>query len=273
AFGQRRDRHPAGVGDPRRRGRGAARRDRRPARRRRAVLPTLARPVRARGADPADRSVHLRSAGGAGRPGSARGARSARGGGAAGRGGMNPPPSAAVQTGVDWEAVRADFPLLRRQVHGKPLVYLDSANTGQKPAVVIEAVDRFYRQHNANVSRAVHQLGSEATEAYEGARRRLATFINARPSDLVLCSGTTFAINLVAYSWALPRLKAGDTILVSRMEHHANIVPWQLVAERTGATVRVAEINQDGSLDLEALHKAMTPDVKLLAIAHVSNLL
>ena len=187
---------------------------------------------------------------------------------------MNPPPSvAAVQAGVDWEAVRADFPLLQRQVHGKPLVYLDSANTGQKPAAVIEAVDRFYRQHNANVSRAVHQLGSEATEAYEGARRRLATFINARPSDLVLCSGTTFAINLVAYSWALPRFKVGDTILVSRMEHHANIVPWQLVAERTGATIRVAEINQDGSLDLEALHRDMTPDVKLLALTHVSNLL
>ena len=187
---------------------------------------------------------------------------------------MNPPPTvAAVQAGVDWEAVRADFPLLRRQVHGKPLVYLDSANTGQKPAAVIEAVDRFYRQHNANVSRAVHQLGSEATEAYEGARRRLATFINARPSDLVLCSGTTFAINLVAYSWALPRFKVGDTILVSRMEHHANIVPWQLVAERTGATIRVAEINQDGSLDLEALHRDMTPDVKLLALTHVSNLL
>ena len=178
----------------------------------------------------------------------------------------------AVQS-VDWEAVRADFPLLRRQVHGKPLVYLDSANTGQKPAAVIEAVDRFYRQHNANVSRAVHQLGSEATEAHEGARGKLARFINARPADLVLCSGTTFAINLVAYSWALPRLKPGDTILVSRMEHHANIVPWQIVAERTGASIRVAEINHDGSLDLEALHTAMTPDVKLLAIAHVSNLL
>ncbi|MGY0634832.1 cysteine desulfurase [Luteimonas sp. A478] len=174
---------------------------------------------------------------------------------------------------VDWESVRADFPLLQRQVHGKPLVYLDSANTAQKPAVVIEAVDRFYRHQNANVSRAVHQLGSEATEAYEGARSKLAGFINARPEDLVLCSGTTFAINLVAYSWALPRLKAGDTILVSRMEHHANIVPWQLAAERTGASIRVAEIQPDGSLDLDALHAAMTPDVKLLALTHVSNLL
>src|SRR5690606_1065785 len=104
-------------------------------------------------------------------------------------------------------------------------------------------------------------------------RRKLARFINARPDELVLCSGTTFAINLVAYSWALPRLRAGDTILVSRMEHHANIVPWQLVAERTGATVRVAEIQPDGSRDLEALHAAMTPDVKLLALTHVSNLL
>src|SRR5690606_18250472 len=169
--------------------------------------------------------------------------------------------------------IRADFPLLQRQVHGKPLVYLDSANTAQQPAAVIEAMDLFYRRSNANVSRAVHQLGSEATEAYEGARARLAAFINARPADLVLCSGTTFAINLVAYSWALPRLGAGDTILVSRMEHHANIVPWQLVAERTGATIKVAEIKQDGSLDLEALQRAMTPDVKLLAVTHVSNLL
>jgi len=174
---------------------------------------------------------------------------------------------------IDWERVRADFPLLARQVNGKPLIYLDSANTGQKPASVIQTVDDFYRQHNANVSRAVHTLGTEATEAYEGARRTLARFLNVRPDELVLCSGTTFAINLVAYSWALPRLKAGDTILVSRMEHHANIVPWQLVAQRTGATVKVAEIHQDGTLDMEALHAAMTGDVKLLAITHTSNVL
>lgn len=179
----------------------------------------------------------------------------------------------AAGTGIDWDRVRADFPLLTRQVNGKPLVYLDSANTGQKPASVIENVDAFYRQHNANVSRAVHTLGTEATEAYEGARKKLARFLNVRPDELVLCSGTTFAINLVAYSWALPRLKAGDTILVSRMEHHANIVPWQLVAERTGATMKVAEIRQDGTLDLDALHAAMTDDVKLLAIAHTSNVL
>ncbi|MGJ4727953.1 cysteine desulfurase [Luteimonas sp. SDU101] len=188
---------------------------------------------------------------------------------------MNPSAQASdpAATAPDWTRVRGEFPLLQRKVHGKPLLYLDSANTGQKPAAVIEAVDGFYRHHNANVSRAVHALGTEATEAYEASRAALARFIGARGDEIVLCSGTTFAINLVAYSWALPRLKAGDVILVSRMEHHANIVPWQLVAQRTGATLRVAEILPDGSLDLDALRKAMTPDVKLLALAHVSNVL
>jgi cysteine desulfurase/selenocysteine lyase len=173
----------------------------------------------------------------------------------------------------DWTAIRADFPLLTREVHGKPLVYLDSANTGQKPAAVIDTVDDFFRRHNANVSRAVHALGTEATEAYEGARGKLAGFLKAHRDELVLCSGTTFAINLVAYSWALPRLKPGDAILLSRMEHHANIVPWQLVAERTGATIKVAEIREDGTLDLDALHAAMTSEVKILGLAHVSNVL
>jgi cysteine desulfurase/selenocysteine lyase len=174
---------------------------------------------------------------------------------------------------IDWAAIRADFPLLTREVHGKPLVYLDSANTGQKPAQVIDTVDDFFRRHNANVSRAVHALGTEATEAYEASRTKLAGFLKAHRDELVLCSGTTFAINLVAYSWALPRLKPGDAILVSRMEHHANIVPWQLVAERTGAVIKVAGIREDGTLDLDALHAAMTPEVKLLALTHVSNVL
>ena len=186
---------------------------------------------------------------------------------------MNREALSGAGTAIDWARVREDFPLLARQVNGKPLIYLDSANTGQKPASVIQTVDDFYRQHNANVSRAVHTLGTEATDAYEGARKRLARFLNVRPDELVLCSGTTFAINLVAYSWALPRLKAGDTILVSRMEHHANIVPWQLVAQRTGATIKVAEIHTDGTLDLDALYAAMTGDVKLLAITHTSNVL
>ena len=183
---------------------------------------------------------------------------------------MNAPQKAHV---IDWARVRADFPLLAREVNGKPLVYFDSANTGQKPAAVIEAVDDFYRHHNANVSRAVHTLGSEATDAYEAARGKLARHLNVRGDELVLTSGTTFAINLVAYSWALPRLQPGDAILLTRMEHHANIVPWQLIAERTGAIIKVAEITFEGVLDLDALHAAMTPEVKLLGVAHVSNVL
>lgn len=176
-------------------------------------------------------------------------------------------------TDVDWASVRDDFPLLTRKVHGKPLVYLDSANTGQKPAAVIEAVDDFYRNHNANVSRAVHALGAEATEAYEGARTKLATFLNVRDDELVLCSGTTFAINLVAYSWALPRLRPGDAIVLTRMEHHANIVPWQLVAQRTGAVIKVAELDERGDLDLPALYALLTPEVRVLGVTHVSNVL
>lgn len=173
----------------------------------------------------------------------------------------------------DWDTIRTDFPLLSREVHGKPLIYLDSANTGQKPASVIDTVDDFYRHHNANVSRAVHALGTEATEAYEASRTKLAGFLKAHRDELVLCSGTTFALNLVAYAWALPRLKPGDAILLSRMEHHANIVPWQLVAERTGAKIKVAEIREDGSLDIDALYAAMTPEVKILGLTHVSNVL
>lgn len=179
----------------------------------------------------------------------------------------------APTAGIDWDRVRADFPLLRREVHGKPLVYFDSANTGQKPASVIETVDAFYRRHNANVSRAVHALGSEATESYEATRTRLAQHVNVAANELVLTSGTTFAINLVAYSWGLSNLKAGDVVLLTRMEHHANIVPWQLICERTGAKIRVAELHPDGSLDLDTLYAAMTPDVKLLGVAHVSNVL
>ena len=174
---------------------------------------------------------------------------------------------------LDWTAIRAQFPLLSRSVHGKPLIYLDSANTSQKPAAVIEAVDDFYRRHNANVSRAVHALGSEATEAYEGARQKLARFLNVLPDDLVLCSGTTFAINLVAYSFALPMLKPGDQILVSRMEHHANIVPWQLIAERSGASVVAVEITESGELDLDDLGRKLQGPAKLLALTHVSNVL
>jgi cysteine desulfurase/selenocysteine lyase len=174
----------------------------------------------------------------------------------------------------DVERARADFPLLARSVHDKALIYFDNANTSQKPAMVIEAVDRFYRETNANVARAVHQLGEEATEAYEATRDKLTRLLNAASRDeIVLTSGTTQAINLVAYSYAMPRLKAGDEILVTTMEHHANIVPWQLVCERTGATLKVAPISERGELIVERFVELLTPNVKLAAVAHVSNVL
>jgi cysteine desulfurase/selenocysteine lyase len=169
---------------------------------------------------------------------------------------------------------RADFPLLARHVHGKPLVYFDNANTAQKPRQVIEAVDRFYREHNANVARAVHTLGEEATSAYEAVRDKLAKFVNAPSRDeIIFTSGTTQAINLVAYSYALPRLKPGDEILVTTMEHHANIVPWQLVCERTGAKLKAAPITQSGELIVERFIEMLTPAVKLVCVMHVSNVL
>jgi len=179
-----------------------------------------------------------------------------------------------ADTALDIEQVRAAFPLLQRKVHGKPLVYLDNANTSQKPLAVIEAVDHFYRQTNANVARAVHTLGEEATSAYEACRDKLARFVNAGSrEEIVFTSGTTQAINLVAYSHALPRLQPGDSILVTRMEHHANIVPWQLVCERSGATLKVAPITDSGELIVERFVELLTPDVRLAAVTHVSNVL
>ncbi len=174
----------------------------------------------------------------------------------------------------DVQRIREDFPLLARSVHGKPLVYFDNANTSQKPLAVIEAMNTHYREHNANVSRAVHQLGEEATAAYEGARDKLARFINATSrNELILTSGTTQATNLVAYSYALPRLKPGDSILTTVMEHHANIVPWQLVAQRSGAMVKAAPINQRGELVLEQFVAMLTPEVRLACVTQVSNVL
>jgi cysteine desulfurase/selenocysteine lyase len=184
----------------------------------------------------------------------------------------------SAQTGTptvfDVQRIRADFPLLTRSVHGKPLVYFDNANTSQKPASVIEAMDEHYRRHNANVARAVHQLGEESTAAYEGARDKLARFIHAPSRDeVILTSGTTQSINLVAYSYALPRLQPGDSILTTVMEHHANIVPWQLVAARSGATVKAAPIDERGELIVEKYVAMLTPEVKLACVAHVSNVL
>ncbi|HET7662089.1 MAG TPA: cysteine desulfurase [Rhodanobacteraceae bacterium] len=175
---------------------------------------------------------------------------------------------------LDVPRLRKDFPILTRSVHGKPLVYLDSANTSQKPQAVIDTVKHFFEHSNANVARAVHQLGDEATTAYEGARDKLAAFIGANSRDeIVFTSGTTQAINLVAYSYALPRLDEGDSILTTQMEHHANIVPWQLVCQRNGASLKVAPIAASGELIVEDFVKALTPDVKLACVTHVSNVL
>ncbi len=187
---------------------------------------------------------------------------------------MSALPNSAPRAPIDAERVRADFPLLTRSVHGKPLVYLDNANTAQKPQVVIDAVSRYYREFNANVARAVHTLGEEATSAYEATRDKLARFVNAKSRDeVIFTSGTTQAINTVAYSYALPRLQPGDEILVTTMEHHANIVPWQLVAARTGARVVAAPITRSGELIVEEFVKRLTPNVKLAGVVHVSNVL
>jgi cysteine desulfurase/selenocysteine lyase len=169
---------------------------------------------------------------------------------------------------------RADFPILTREVHGKPLVYFDNANTAQKPQAVIDAVAEFYTRHNANVARAVHTLGEEATTLYESARAKLAAFLGITDAqELVLTSGTTSAINLVAHGYLRPRLQAGDEILVTAMEHHANIVPWQIVAAATGARLKVAPVHDDGTLDLPALLAMIGPRTKMVAVVHVSNVL
>ena len=170
--------------------------------------------------------------------------------------------------------VRSDFPVLDQQVHGQSLTYLDSAASAQQPACVIDAVAGYQRHDHANVHRGVHTLSHRATEAYEGARDKLRAFINANHrNEVVLTSGTTESINLVAQSLCRSQLKSGDTILITHLEHHSNIVPWQLVCEQTGAELKVAPIDDRGQVDLDQLRKLMTDDVFLLAIGHVSNAL
>ena len=187
---------------------------------------------------------------------------------------MNQP--AGVNPDKAWEIgkVRADFPILERSVHGKPLVYLDTAASAQRPLAVIDAVGDFYRRHNANIHRGVHLLSQEATEDYEQARAKVASFINA-PADreCVFTRGTTESINLVAHSFLAPRLRAGDEIVISWMEHHSNIVPWQLLCEETGAVLKVVPMNQRGELEMDALREMLTERVKMLAIVQVSNAL
>ncbi len=174
----------------------------------------------------------------------------------------------------DVETVRADFPILSRKVRGRPLVYLDSANTTQKPEAVIRASDRFYRETNANIHRSTYRLSEEATTAYEGAREKVRRFLNAASTrEVVFTRGTTEAINLLASSFGQAFVKAGDEVLITGMEHHSNIVPWQLLCERTGARLRVLPIDDRGDLVLEELDALLTERTRILGVVHVSNAL
>ncbi len=178
----------------------------------------------------------------------------------------------ADPSGVDWTAIREDFPILRQEVRGHPLVYLDSAASSQKPRQVIEALTYFYEHDNANVHRGLHELSSRATEAYEGARAKVARYLGAASSDeVVFTRGTTESVNLVANTWGAKHLRAGDVVLLTEMEHHSNIVPWQLLAERQGVKLRYLPVNKEGHLELGQLEKMLTPEVKLFAFTHISN--
>lgn len=180
----------------------------------------------------------------------------------------------AATTAFDVAAVRRDFPLLSRTAHGHPLVYLDSANTTQKPEAVIRASDRFYREQNANIHRSTYRLSEEATAAYEGARETARRFVNARSTrEIVFTRGTTESINLLATSFGQAFVKAGDEILITGMEHHSNIVPWQLLCERTGAKLRVIPIDDRGDLIMDDLGRLLTEKTRLVGVVHVSNAL
>ncbi|WP_278921684.1 cysteine desulfurase [Pseudophaeobacter profundi] len=174
----------------------------------------------------------------------------------------------------DVEKIRSDFPILSRQVNGKPLTYLDNGASAQKPQVVIDAINQAYSHEYSNVHRGLHYLSNLATEKYEGVRGRIATFLNAASEDsIVLNSGTTEGINMVAYGWAMPRLQPGDEILLSVMEHHANIVPWHFLRERQGVVLKWVDTAPDGSLDPQVVIDAITPKTKLIAITQCSNVL
>jgi cysteine desulfurase/selenocysteine lyase len=173
---------------------------------------------------------------------------------------------------VDWKAIREDFPILREQAHGHRLIYFDNAATSQKPRVVIDALRHYYEHENANVHRGLHELSSRATDAYERSRQRVATYLGAATAEeIVFTRGTTESINLVAQAWGGKFLGAGDVILLTEMEHHSNLVPWQLLAERTGARLRFVPVLDDGTLDLEQLPSLLTSEVKIFAFTHISN--
>jgi len=170
--------------------------------------------------------------------------------------------------------VREDFPILQQKVHGKPLVYLDNAATSQKPVTVIEAEERFYREYNSNIHRGVHQLSERATKAYEDARVKIQHFLNAGEArEIVFVRGTTEAINLVAMAYGRKNVQAGDEIVISAMEHHSNIVPWQILCEEKGARLRVAPVNDRGELIFEEFEKLLNSRTRLVSVAHVSNVL
>jgi cysteine desulfurase / selenocysteine lyase len=182
--------------------------------------------------------------------------------------------SATVTPALDVERLRRDFPILALPIRGKPLVYLDNAATSQKPRSVIDAVSRFYSSENANIHRGVHYLSEQATAAYDAVRARVASFLNAASSaEIVFTRGTTEGINLVAQSWARGRLQPGDEILITEMEHHSNIVPWQLVAGQTGAVIRAIPITDAGELELATFDRLLTERTRLLAVSHLSNAL
>ena len=179
-----------------------------------------------------------------------------------------------IAAGFDVERIREDFPVLKQTIHGKPLVYLDNAATAQKPYAVIEAIRKFHEVDCANIHRGVHELSQRSTAAYEGTRAKMKRFLNARSkSELIFVRGTTEGINLVASSWGHKNVREGDEIIISAMEHHSNIVPWQMVCEATGAKLRVIPINDRGELILEEYARLLNPRTKMVAVTHVSNAL
>jgi len=179
-----------------------------------------------------------------------------------------------VDIGFDVEKIRADFPILRTKVHGHPLVYLDNAATSQKPQAVIDALVRYYEGENANIHRGVHYLSQIATEAFEQARETVRAFVNAADAkEIIFTRGTTEAINLVAQTYGRVHVGAGDEVLITAMEHHSNIVPWQMLCEEKGAKLRIAPMNDEGELLLEKYEKLLSPRTKIVAVGHVSNAL
>lgn len=178
-----------------------------------------------------------------------------------------------VESSVDWEMIRQDFPILDQEVNGHPLVYLDSAASSQRPRQVVDAIRRYYENDHANVHRGIHELSNRATAAYEGARARVADYFNASSSqEIIFTRGTTESLNLIASSWGRANLKPGDAILLTEMEHHSNLVPWQLLAQATGAHLKFIPVVGDGEeLDLTSLDRLLTSEVKLLSCVHISN--